>query len=104
MMTIIKIHKIQISLYLFIIAFGIQHLIFCNYNFKWIFYEYIILGVFILSALTVLISPIVLIYESVKSINRKSVIVDEIMFLVVNLILYYIIAAMSLYLSSQIRM
>ncbi|MCL1672359.1 MAG: hypothetical protein LBE39_18085 [Flavobacteriaceae bacterium] len=103
-MTIIKIHKIQVFLYLFILAFGIQHLIFYNYNFKWIFYEYIILSVFILSALTVIISPAVLIYESVKSINRKSVIVDEIIYLVVNIILYYIVVAMSLYLSSQVRM
>ncbi|KUY31580.1 hypothetical protein BAS09_09845 [Elizabethkingia ursingii] len=103
-MTIIKIHKIQVFLYLFILAFGIQHLIFYNYNFKWIFYEYIILSVFILSALTVIISPAVLIYESVKSINRKSVIVDEIIYLVLNIILYYIVVAMSLYLSSQARM
>ncbi|PUB27517.1 hypothetical protein C8J95_10997 [Elizabethkingia sp. YR214] len=103
-MTIIKIHKIQIFLYLFILVFGIQHLIFSNYNFKWIFYEYIILSVFILSAFTVLISPAVLIYESVKSINRKSVITDEIMYLVVNIILYYIVVAMSLYLSTQVRM
>jgi hypothetical protein len=103
-MTIIKIHKIQVFLYLFILAFGIQYLIFYNYNFKWIFYEYIILSVFILSALTVIISPAVLIYESVKGINRKSVIVDEIIYLVVNIILYYIVVSMSLYLSSQVRM
>ncbi len=77
-MRLEKIYKYQLFLYLFIIIFGIQNYYLNRFNFNWSFYETIVLIVFLISVLTVLGSLILLTFESIKTINRKKSILNEV--------------------------
>ncbi len=102
-MKIEKIYKYQISLYVFIIVFGIQNYFFNTYNFDWIFYEQLVKFIFLLSFFSILVSLILLTYESVKSINRKEINFKEILYLLTSMILYYFVILTSFYLANQTR-
>ncbi len=102
-MRLEKIYKYQLFLYLFIIFFGIQNYYLSRFNFNWSFYETIVLIVFLISVLTVLGSLILLTVESIKTINRKNSVVNEVIYLITNLLLYYLVIWISLYLSTEIR-
>ncbi len=102
-MRLEKIYKYQLFLYLFIILFGIQNYYLNRFNFNRSFYETIVLIVFLISVLTVLGSLILLTFGSIKTINRKNSIVSEVIYLITNLLLYYLVICISLYLSTQIR-
>ena len=103
-MKLEKIYKYQLFLYSFIIIFGIQNYFLSNHNFTWKYYEHIVKYAFILSFLTILISLVLLTYESIKSINRKEINSKEIFYLIANLILYYFVIWMSFYLGNQARL
>ncbi|MCD9854899.1 hypothetical protein LUD75_09295 [Epilithonimonas sp. JDS] len=103
-MTLEKLYKYQLLLYFFIILFGIQNYYLNRYNFEWIFYESIVTYVFFLFVMTVFCSLIFLTVCSIKTINRKKDAHQEIKYLLVNLILYYLVIGASLYLSTQIRL
>ncbi|TDS54002.1 hypothetical protein C8P70_12638 [Myroides indicus] len=98
------IYKNQTLLYLFIISFGIQNICFEDFNFGWSFYEDIIRLVFDISAITVLVSVILLVYQIIKIINKETVVVIEIIYLIINIILYYGVVFTSFYLSTQVRL
>lgn len=102
-MRLEKIYKYQLFLYVFIIIFGIQNYYLSKFSFGWSFYEDIVLTVFVMSVLTVLFSLILLTVGSIKTINRKNSIVNEVVLLITNLLLYYLVICISLYLSTQIR-
>lgn len=97
------IYKYQSTLYLLIIGFGIQHYLGNSYLFKLRLYENILNIFFLTSVLTVLCSVILLIIQSVISINRKKVIEREMGYLAANLLLYYLLVITSLYLFGQVR-
>ena len=103
-MKLERIYKYQLFLYIFIIIFGIQNYYFNKYNFNWSFYENLLLFIFLLSVATVLGSLILLTYESIKTINRKETDVNEIIYLITNLFLFYLVIWISLYLSTQARL
>lgn len=103
-MNLAKIFRIQLSVYAFIILFAIQHSFFKNNFYLWMYYEKIILGVFVVSVIAVLGSVILLIYESIVSINREKQISAEIAWLLVSILAYYGVIASSLYLSTQCRL
>ena len=102
-MKLEKLYKYQLILYCFIIIFGIQNYYLSKYNFGWYFYEKIVIIVFFLSVITILSSLLILTLESIKTINREKQDVKEIIYLIANLILYYIVIWISLYLSTQAR-
>jgi len=102
-MKLETIYKYQLYLYVFIIIFGIQNYYLSNFNFNWSFYENIVLVVFLISILTVLSSLILLTVGSIKTINRENSVVNEVIYLILNLFLYYLVIWISLYLSTQIR-
>ena len=102
-MKLETIYKYQLYLYVFIIIFGIQNYYLSNFNFNWSFYENIVLAVFLISILTVLSSLILLTVGSIKTINREKSVVNEVIYLILNLFLYYLVIWISLYLSTQIR-
>ncbi len=102
-MNLEKVYKYQMYLYSFIIAFGVQNYYFNKYDFKISFYENILKFVFELSVITILVSLILLTYESIKTINKKEIILDEILYLIINIILYYIVIFITLYLPTQMR-
>ena len=91
-------------LYLFIILFALQNHLLSQYNFEWKHYESIVKFVFALSAIVVLASVLVLIAQTAKRINKKTVQKNEILYLVANIILYYGVASASLYLFTQCRL
>ena len=103
-MRLEKLYKYQLYLYLFIILFGIQNYYLNKYLFDWSYYEKVVAIVFFLSVITVLGSVIILTLESIKCINNKKNDIEEIMYLTINLILYYIVIGTSLYLSTQTRL
>lgn len=98
-----KLYKYQLGLYLFIILFTVQNLLFEDFNFNWIFYEDIVSAVFIISFLIILVSLALLSYQTIKSVNRPTIVTLEIVYLIICLILYYIVIFCSLYLSTRIR-
>lgn len=98
-----KLYKYQLGLYLFIILFAVQNLLFEDFNFNWIFYEDIVSAVFIISFLTILVSLALLSYQTIKSVNKSTIITIEIVYLIICLILYYVVIFCSLYLSTRIR-
>lgn len=98
-----KFLKYQLGLYLFIILFAVQNLLFEDFNFNWIFYEYIVSAGLIISFLTILVSLVLLSYQANKSINKSTVVTLEIVYLIICLILYYVVIFCSLYLSTRIR-
>lgn|SRR5690606_9202154 len=98
-----KLYKYQLGLYLFIILFTVQNLLFEDFNFNWIFYEDIVSAVFIISFLIILVSLALLSYQTIKNVNRPTIVTLEIVYLIICLILYYIVIFCSLYLSTRIR-
>lgn len=102
-MKLEKVYQYQLILLISIIIFGIQHYYLQNFNFEWLYYEKILNSVFLLSIFTVLFSLIFLIFGSIKTINRKKTIDVEKIYLITNLILYYFVVWISLYLLGQIR-
>lgn len=103
-MKLEKVYQYQLFLYVFIIVFGIQNAWWGIYFFdKWSWYENLGFTIFIISVLTVLISVVLLIVESIKTLNRKEINKKEIAYLITNVILYYIVIGTSLYLSTQVR-
>lgn len=102
-MKLEKVYQYQMILLIFIIVFGIQHYYLQNFNFEWMYYEKILNSVFLLSIFMVLFSLIFLIFGSIKTINRKKTIEIEKIYLITNLILYYFVVWISLYLLGQIR-
>lgn len=90
-----KFLKYQLGLYLFIILFAVQNLLFEDFNFNWIFYEDIVSAVFIISFLTILVSLVLLSYQANKSINKSTVVTLEIVYLIICLILYYVVISCS---------
>lgn len=98
-----QIYKKQMLLYIFIIAFGLQNTILEEFNFGFGGYEIIIQLVFYLSVITALGSVVLLIYQIIKSVNKKNFITTEIIYLIINIILYYGVVYISLYLSTRVR-
>ena len=103
-MKLEKLYKYQIFFYCFIIIFGIQNYYLNKYNFEWYYYENIVIIVFFLSVIATLSSLFILTFESIKTINRKKQDIKEVFYLIANLILYYIVIWISLYLSTQVRL
>jgi hypothetical protein len=102
-MKTVKLYNIQFYLYLFIILFGLQHAFFKESLFAFDFYESLVKFIFVISAITVLASVVILIRQGVKSINREKIIEDEMKYLIFNLVLFYFLVIASLYLSGEIR-
>lgn len=98
-----KLLKYQLGLYLFIILFTVQNILFEDFNFNWIYYEDIVSAFFIISFLTILISVALLSYQNIKSLKKSTVATLEIVYLIICLILYYVVIFCSLYLSTRIR-
>lgn len=96
-------YKIQFYLYLFIIAFSLQHFFFREFNYRFDWYEGLVSGILMASIVVVLISVFILIAEAVISINRKDIHEKEIKYLVLNLILYYAAIASSLCMIGELR-
>lgn len=103
-MNTTKVYKYQTLAYLFIILFGVQNHFLKKFNFSFSFYENIVIVVFFISVVTVLTSVILLINQSINILNRKSIFKKEVVYLVTNVILYYVLTGTSLYLSTQIRL
>lgn len=102
-MKILTVYRFQAAVYGVIILFGIQHLLFADFNFGFSFYESLVAGFLTASVLVTLISFILLIVESIITLNRKAVIKIEVKYLVTNLALYYMVITIGLYLLTQIR-
>lgn len=98
-MNAIKIYKYQLFLYLFIIIFSIQNTLFLEFNTSFKIHKEIVETVFILSVVTTLISVIILIIQTIKTLNKKIIVSKEVVFLIINIILYYFVIMSSLYLS-----
>lgn len=98
-----EIYKKQMLLYIFIIAFGFQNTVLEEFNFGFGGYEIIIQLVFYLSVITALGSVVLLIYQIIKSVNKEKIITTETIYLIINIILYYGVVFMSLYLSTRVR-
>ena len=79
-MNATKVYKYQTFLYLFIIFFGVQNHLLKEFNFSFRFYENIATLVFFLSAATVLISVVLLISQSITTLNRKAIIKNELLY------------------------
>lgn len=100
-MKILNVFKFQMCMYLFIILFTIQNAAFLLFNSKFSVYKYIVELVFIFSVLIVFISVLLLIIQAVKTINQKKIVLKEIVFLILNIILYYFVIISSIILSTQ---
>jgi len=100
-MNNLKIFKYQFFTYLFIILFTIQSAAFLVYNLNFKGYKFLVKFFFTLSVAVVFISVVLLIVQAIKTINKKKVIRKEILFLIVNTILYYFVVLSSLILSTQ---
>ncbi|MDQ1086866.1 hypothetical protein QE390_001412 [Siphonobacter sp. SORGH_AS 1065] len=102
-MNIIKAYKYQIVLYLMILLFGIQNYYFSESNFSYSYYENIVYCFFIASVVLVFLSIGILISEVLTTFERESVVGKEVIYLIINILLYYSLMGTSLYLSTQIR-
>lgn len=99
-MNAIKIYKRQLFLYLFIILFSVQNMLFLEFNTSFKIHKEIVETVLVLSVITTLISVIILIIQTIKTLNKKEIISKEVVFLILNVILYYFAIMSSLYLST----
>ncbi len=102
-MNLKKIYQNLFSLNLVIIIFGIQDYLLNKYNYYWNLYEYLVLFIFLLSFIIVLSSSVFLIYGSIRTVNRKSWIREEVIYLIGNLVCYILVIITCLYLSTQLR-
>ncbi|MDR2237903.1 MAG: hypothetical protein LBE92_17400 [Chryseobacterium sp.] len=102
-MKILTAYKIQTAAYLLIILFGLQHYVFNSHSFNYIFYETVLNCFFIASVVIILLSVLIMIIESMITLNRKTVINTELKYLIINLVLYYAVIMTSFYLFTQIR-
>ncbi|HLW42687.1 MAG TPA: hypothetical protein VKY82_10010 [Flavobacterium sp.] len=100
-MNVLKIYKYQLFLYLFIILFTMQNAAFLIYNSNFNGYKFIVKFVFALSVVVVFISVVLLVVQVIKTLNKKKIVWKEVLFLIVNIILYYLVVFSSLILSTQ---
>lgn len=100
-MNILKVYRFQMCMYLFIILFTIQNAAFLVYNSNFKVYKFIVQSVFVFSVVVVFISVLLLIIQTIKTINKEKVAGKEVTFLIVNIILYYFVVLSSLILSTQ---
>lgn len=100
-MTAFKTYKYQLFVYLFIILFTIQNAAFLAYNSNFTSYKFIVKFVFGLSVVVVFISVLLLSIQAVKTINKNKIVWKEVVFLIINIILYYFVIISSLILSTQ---
>lgn len=100
-MTAFKTYKYQLFVYLFIILFTIQNAAFLAYNSNFTAYKFIVKFVFGLSVVVVFISVLLLSIQAVKTINNNKIVWKEVVFLIINIILYYFVIISSLILSTQ---
>lgn len=102
-MKALTLYKIQSCLYLLLIVFSLQHFFFKEYSYSFDGYESIVKVFLSASFGTVMISLIMLVIESIISLNRKPVRKDELKYLFINLVLYYGTALSVVYLLGEAR-
>ncbi|WP_080776801.1 hypothetical protein [Chryseobacterium phocaeense] len=102
-MKILTVYRLQTAVYVMIILFGIQHFLFADFNFSLSFYESVVTGFLAASVLVTLYSLVALIVEGIITLNRKAMVKAELKSLFINLMLYYMVIGVSLYLLTQVR-
>lgn len=103
-MNVIKLYRALLFLYAFLLIFGILHHVSHGAFYDFSLYENIVYIIFLLSVITVLGSVILLISLSILSLNKKIIQKTEIIYLLVDIVFYYGVIWVSLYLSTQCRL